>query len=96
MSKREYDFQDDGRVVADMSGLEKPSPFGFLFRRRAPRQPQEPSVPGGQPPQPSGEPLTPRQRRITIWAAVSAGLVTALIYIVGLGLVTLLLLWLWT
>ena len=96
MSQQDFDYKDDGRTIADMSGLERPSLFGTMFQRKSSRRAQEPSEAGRQQPQSPPVELTPKQRRITILAAVSAGVVTALIYIVVLGLVTLLLLWLWT
>lgn len=99
MGKR--DFEDDGRTIADMSGLERPSPM-FLPRFRKPELPKGAELPAENPDaapkdtQNWDASFTPKQRRIAIWAALSASMLVALAYIVGLGLVILLLLWLWS
>ena len=89
MSKEKKPLEeDDGRVIADMSALETPA----LFRPRRPDK--KPSKAGGDDDREST--LTPQERRMTILATLKASLLVALAYIVGLGAVILLLIWLWT
>ena len=91
MSRRD-DFRDDGRTVADMSGVERP---GLLFPRRRSA--------GGAGPRAAGtggnslpwSALTRSERRAAILAVFSAALAVGFVYIIGIGAVTLLLLWLW-
>lgn len=99
MSKR--DFEDDGRTIADMSGLERQNLFFPKPRRRRPPaaapapQQREPEEDSGGGPVPWQSSLTPEERRISIMAAIHASLLVAFVYIIGLGAVILLLLWLW-
>ncbi len=74
--KRAYD-DDDGRTIADMSGLEMGIP-----RNRRQDQGEEIQMSKGE-------------RRFYILGALKAGLLVALAFIVGLGLVIGLLLLLW-
>lgn len=79
MSRRRRDYpDDDGRTVADMSGLER-RPL-LLPRRPKPGPP------------PADRPWEDRRvsretRRGLIWGALSAALLIALVFILGLGLV---------
>ena len=95
--KREYD-DDDGRTIVDMSGVGRPNPL-FL-----PRGPGGAKKEPAQPPRPEGEqerpwedaPLTREERRMYILGALKAGLLIGLAFIVGLGLVIVLMLLFWT
>ena len=88
--KRTYE-DDDGRTIADMGGVERPN----LFTPRIPSQEeksreaerrQREAVTQGKP---SEEPLnlTPEERRWAILGVVKAGLLIALPYAIGLGLI---------
>ncbi len=89
-TRRTYD-DDDGRVIADMSAVERP-PL-ILPRRQKKKEAERPPEAEDRPWESS---FTPQERRVTILAALKAGLLIALTYIVGLGAIILLLLWLWT
>lgn len=87
---------DDGRVIADMSGLSRPS----LFRPGRPsekpaRHPEDPAQQEREdrPWEETG--LSREDRRAYIWAALRAALAMAAVYIVVLGLLIAFLLWLW-
>ena len=92
MSKRrEYD-DDDGRRIADMSGVERPN---LLTVRTPPKQERADA---------EGEEVAPKKpvwenpaasmpkddRKAFIWGALSAGLLIGLAFLAGLGLVILL------
>ena len=84
-------FEDDGRTVADMSDLARPTPFGFRStgRKARRRKDAEPSaVQNDRPWEEAG--MSRRDRRRYIWGALSASLLIGLAFIVGLGLVILL------
>lgn len=88
--KRVYE-DDDGRTIADMSGVSRPNLF---LPRLPPRQrdsrpatqpePLERNAPGGQPE------LSREERRWYILGALKASLLIALVFGAGLGLVVLL------
>ena len=88
-NKRVYE-DDDGRTIADMSGVSGPA----LFKPRstapdAPMQDAKPDRPwenGG---------LSRKERLLCVLGAMKATMLIALAYLVGLGLVIALLLWLW-
>jgi len=93
--KREY-ADDDGRTIADMSGVERPSLWGV-------RPPEERTKPPASPPAPPEEDrpwedasMGPEERRMYVLGALKAGLLIALVFIVALGLLTAFLLFLWT
>lgn len=88
---RRDDFEDDGRVIADMSGVERPSLFGAGRpprregpRAEAPARRREPDVR-----------LTTTERLWMALGALKAGLVVGLVYVVFLGLVIVALLAIW-
>ena len=88
MKKRRGYPDDDGHVVADMSGVERPR----LFM----------PGPGGRPAQdktkedkPWESTLTPEERRMTVLAAVKAALLIGLVFIAGIGAVILLMVLFW-
>lgn len=88
--KRVYE-DDDGRTIADMSGVEGPS----LFVPRSPGGKKEPAQPDhpDRPWEDTG--MTRKERRMYVLGAMKATMLIALAYIVGLGLLIALLLWLW-
>ena len=88
---RRDDFEDDGRVIADMSGVERPSLFGA---ERPPRR-EDPRV---EAPARRREPdvrFTTTERLWMALGALKAGLVVGLVYVVFLGLVIVALLAIW-
>ena len=86
------DFEDDGRTIADMSGLDRPA----MFLPRGPKKPAQTPDGPDSPDRPWESTLTPEERRITILATLKAAMLIAFAFIAGLGLVTLLLIWLWS
>lgn len=92
MGWKEYE-DDDGRTIADMSGVSHPSMFGHLAgsvrRKEEPRQ---------EAPQEEGEnpPFTPKERRMYALGALKAALLIGLAYLVGLAAVIGLLLLVWS
>ena len=88
--KRVYE-DDDGRTIADMSGVEGPSLFAPRNPggKKAPAQPETPDRPWED----SG--MSPKERRMYVLGAMKATMLIALAYIGGLGLLIALLLWLW-
>ena len=82
MKKRD-DFEDDGRTIADMSGI-APQPQ-LLPRRRAREE-----VPSGE-----GIDLTPKERRWAALGAMKAVLLIAGAYLLGLGVLLGILFLLW-
>lgn len=83
MKNNKDNYKDNGMTVADMSGIEKPNLFGF----RNPNQDDDskPNISS------NSEPLDKETRKWAILGALKASLLVALAYIVGLGLVILLL-----
>lgn len=73
-------YEDDGHVIADMSGIERP-------RLWIPRLPREQS---GLPEQTEDKQqwessFTPDERRMAVLGALKAALFIALVFIIGLG-----------
>ncbi len=84
MSKKRNDsFEDDGRTIVDMSGIEPPNLFGFrpLPGRSKPAAPpaKEPEQdrPWEQPPT-----LSKKQERSYLFGALAAGLLIAAVFII--------------
>ena len=81
------DFQDDGRTIAPMDGVFRPNPF--LGHSMSPRKPEEPAAPapktGHDVPEFSRE-----ERSAAVWGALKAALLIGAVFIVGLGLIILL------
>ena len=81
---RKFD-DDDGRTVADMSGLERPSLLGIRPRRWAEKPaPAEQSVQ-----------LDRSERRAMVRGALSAGLLIAVVFALSFALLILLLQLVW-
>ena len=74
------DFEDDGRTIADMSGIERPSLFAF----RRPGTSKAPSSFEQERPQKarSEEKLDRKQSRTYIAGALLAGLLIAAVFII--------------
>lgn len=92
MARDRRDFEDDGRTIADMSDVSRPSLFGHLpVREKGTKPLPQEAVSQG----PEQEPLSPEARRWAILGALKAALLIGMAFIVGLGLVILLLLLIW-
>ena len=88
-ARKREDFEDDGRTVADMSGVSRRNIFGFdpnalrsaasaeSFRRNAPVSPGE------------GDGLSRRERLWAIMGAMKAILLVGLCFAVGMAAVIL-------
>ncbi len=85
---RHYE-DDDGRTIADMSGVERPN----LIMPRIPGE-SRPSRPKEQEP-PAQPGFSREEQRMAVLGALKATLLVALPFILGLGLLILLLIWLW-
>ena len=87
--RRTDDFEDDGRVIADMSAVERPSLLGHVPARRGdePREPREKRRPKME--------LTTKERVWLALGAMKAGLVVSLVFVVAIGVVIAALLLLW-
>ena len=87
--RRTDDFEDDGRVIADMSAVERPSLLGHVPARRCEvgetRAPKRPKVE-----------LTSKERLWMALGALRAGLTVGCVYVVFLGVVIVALIALWT
>lgn len=89
MAKKVYD-DDDGRTIADMSGIERQPIFlPRLPKRDRPAPPAQPGPEGDRPWDTSSE-LSPEERRWYILGALKAAMLIALAFIAGLGLIVLL------
>lgn len=94
---------DDGRQIADMSGIGHPNLFVPRFgqngdsdaaRHGAPPEPGQGPAPD-RPWEQGADGLSPKERRMYILGAMKASMLVGLVYVGGLGAVILLLLWLW-
>lgn len=88
-SRKRCDWEDDGRTIADMSGVERPSLFGHIpgiddDRRPAPRRPSDVQ-----------EDLTPEERKWAVLGALKAALSIGMVYLVGFLLLVGVLLLVW-
>lgn len=92
MARRNKVYEDDdGRTIADMSDLSRPS---LLLPRKSGRRKEM----GGQEdasPSQTQQDWAPEDRRLYIFGALRAGLLIALIYFLGFGLLIGLLLLIW-
>jgi hypothetical protein len=94
--KRRVYEDDDGRTIADMSGISRPSMFGV-------QAPGSDSSSGNKPKQESGSffheedktPFTPAEQRLYALAALKAALLIGLAFAVGIGVAILIMLWAW-
>lgn len=90
MRKRD-DFEDDGRTIADMSGI-GPAPTLRPHRRKADAPPPEPA---NDRPWEQAPDWTPKEKLWAVMGVLKATLAIAGVYLVGLGalLAVLFLLW---
>lgn len=96
MKKRKVYEDDDGRTIADMSGVSRPSAF-LPRREKAPRQEnREDSQKGGFLIEENTQPFTREERRMYIFAALRASMLIAGAFIVGLGAVILIMILAWS
>ena len=86
--RRTDDFEDDGRVIVDMSAVERPSLLGHAPQRRPESEPRAPRRPRVE--------LTTKERLWMALGALRAGLTVGCIYVVFLGIVIVALIALWT
>ena len=86
--REKNDFEDDGRVIADMSAVERPSLLGHVPEHRRDVEPRAPRRPRVE--------LTTKERVWMALGALKAGLTIGCVYVVVLGLVIVALLALWT
>lgn len=101
-NKKIYD-DDDGRTIADMSQVERPGMFGHLPRSFSDRQKDSAASGRNTSPRMAQDgadgteqpPFTRRERMKYTWMALRAGLLVALVYILGCSLVIALLYLLW-
>ena len=91
MARKDRVYEDDdGRTIADMSGLSRPGMLGGFRKAQRPAVPQ-PEEPQRDEPWREAEPLmTPEERRWYVLGAMKAALLIGLAFIVGLGRVVLL------
>lgn len=87
---REYE-DDDGRTIADMSGVSRPSLIGHLPRAHRTSGEPEGRRPGALP----EDEIPAKNRMWYMLGALKAALLIALAFIVGLGLLVLLMLLVW-
>lgn len=92
MAKKQYE-DDDGRTFADMSQIERPN---FLSLGRMPERiernndrPKKIHLPDG------ADEMTRQERRWYVLGAMKASLLIGLAYVVGLGLLILLMVYFW-
>lgn len=90
--KRTYE-DDDGRTIADMSGVGRPSLF--LPRRAEEDAPPPPPRPSEEQPEWEQAPISREERRMYILGALKAALLIAFAFIGGLGIVILLMVLFW-
>lgn len=96
MKRREYD-DDDGRAVADMSGVERPRVL-FPGGRGQARAVPQPELSGGEKadrPWEQEETFTRAERRWYVLGALKAALLIAFAFLTGIGLFIALLLRMW-
>ncbi len=83
MKNNKFDEYDDGHSIVDMSSIERPNLFTFRnAKQEEVKQEEKPWVDNS---------LNKEERRWAILGALKASMLIALAYIVGLGLVVLLL-----
>lgn len=91
--KKKYD-DDDGRTVADMSGLDRQLPFGMGYVRTDKIKKRDTEDNKDTPEWESS--FTPDERRIYVFAALKAALLIGAVFIVCIGALIALLLLIWS
>ncbi len=95
--KQPYD-DDDGRVIADMSGVEKRSALDTWFGLDGQRRQKTSAPPSSSSPAPHGRnniDLSGEERRAALFGVLKASLLIGLVYLGAFALLILLLLALW-
>ena len=104
--RKDRDFEDDGRTVADMSDVDSQSVLsGLLTFRRPPGSRRELAADSARPGQdgesgrklqdPQQQYISPEERRMWIFGSIRAALLIGLVYIGILGGVIALMVLLW-
>ena len=89
------EIEDDGRVIADMSGVERPSLFGHVPRRHERRNLGPSGEPRGRVRREPAMKLTTKERVWLALGALKAGFLVSMVYVVMLAVVLLVLLLRW-
>lgn len=90
--KRKIYDDDDGRTIADMSGVGNPSPiFGGYIEHKTEQTEQQDERPEMQP-----FDMTRKERGAYILGALGAALLIGMVFMVGLGLAILLMILVWS
>ncbi len=87
MRNRNEEYEDDGRTIVDMSAVERPNLFSF----RTPEQPKITSEPQKNDRPWEDHSFNKEERRWAIFGALKASLLIGAAYVIGLGIVILLL-----
>ena len=101
MARRRVYDDDDGRTIADMSGLERPRlivprHWDNIHKSNIPPAPEpEEEEESPRPWEPSTDELSPEDRRVYILAAMGSGLLIGGIFILAAVLLILVMLALW-
>ena len=97
MKKRRIYDDDDGRTIADMSGVTRPSAF-VPHREKPQKQENRESSQAGSFlfEENAQEPFTREERRMYVFAALRASLLIAAAFIVGLGAAILVMVLAWS
>ena len=90
--KSDRDFEDDGRSVADMSEIDKPSLFTFRSPPKTSASDEEKNKEGKAWEPPEYVPMSKEDRRPYLFAAVGASLLIVAVFLVAAAL----LIWLMT
>ena len=84
---RKEDWEDDGRTIADMSGISRPPLLIPRFRKTS----DTPQKPAGQ-----DTGLSRKERGYAALGATMAALLIAMVFMAGIGIAILLMLIFWT
>ncbi len=92
MARKTDTFEDDGRTIADMGDVRRPS---LLLPRRDHESRREPEIP--EPSRDFSEELQSTEERMMVMlGALKAALSLGIVYVVVFGLAIAFMLWLWT
>ncbi len=87
MKNRNEEYEDDGRTIVDMSSIERPNLFSFRSTEPSRNVPESPKNDCPW----EDHSISKEERRWAIFGALKASLLIGLAYVVGLGIVILLL-----